>query len=142
MSAAIGSERVGVKFSPAMPFNDVQEPDADEVYPYIMEKLNDKGLAYVHVGDHANAGWHEKLRPLYNGIYVAGANFDKDRGLEYLTTGKADAIAYGGKFLANPDLPERFMANAELNVPDPSTFYGGGEKGYTDYPLLDRAAGA
>jgi N-ethylmaleimide reductase len=142
MSAAIGSNRVSVKFSPAMPFNDVQEPDADEVYPYIMEKLSEKGLAYVHVGDHANAGWHEKLRRLYKGIYVAGANFDRDRGLEYLTTGKADAIAYGGKFLANPDLPARFERYAELNAPDMSTFYSPGEKGYTDYPTLELSAGA
>ncbi len=142
MSAAIGSDRVGVKFSPAMPFNDIQEPDADEVYPYIMEKLSGRGLAYVHVGDHAMAGWHEKLRPLYKGIYIAGANFDKERGEEYLASGKADAIAYGVKFLSNPDLPARFEQDAELNAPDFSTFYGGGEKGYTDYMTLSLTASA
>jgi len=142
MSAEIGSGRVGVKFSPAMPFNDIQEPDADEVYAHIIEKLNEKGLAYVHVGDHANAGWHEKLRPLYKGVYFAGANFDKSRGEDYLSSGKADAIVYGGKFLANPDLPERFRQGAELNAPDPSTFYTPGESGYTDYPALSKAAEA
>ena len=142
MSAAIGSERVGVKFSPAMPFNDISEPDADEVYPYIMEKLNERALAYVHVGDHANAGWHEKLRPIYKGMYIAGANFDKARGAEYLADGKADAIAYGVKYLANPDLPERFADDAELNEADLSTFYTPGEKGYTDYPVLAQAAAA
>ncbi|MBL8203600.1 MAG: alkene reductase [Blastocatellia bacterium] len=136
MSAAVGAEKVGVKFSPAMPFNDIQEPDADDMYPYLIAQLNHKGLAYVHVGDHANAGWHEKLRPLYGGLYVAGANFTQERGAEYLAANKADAIAYGVKFLANPDLPERFRQNAPLNEPDFSTFYSPGTKGYTDYPAL------
>lgn len=140
MSAAIGANRVAVKFSPQMPFNDVQEPDADEVYSYIMKNLGAKGLAYVHIGDHANAGWHEKLRPLYDGVYFAGANFDKERGEEYLETGKADAIVYGVKYLSNPDLPERFAAGAELNEPDLSTFYSPGEKGYNDYPTLNQTA--
>jgi N-ethylmaleimide reductase len=142
MSGTIGSGRVGVKFSPQMPFNDISEPDADDMYPFIMEQLSGRGLAYVHVGDHANAGWHEKLRPLYEGIYFAGANFDKARGEDYLEAGKADAIVYGAKYLANPDLPERFAQEAELNEPDVSTFYAGGERGYVDYPALAQAAGA
>ncbi|MEP6946418.1 MAG: alkene reductase [Acidobacteriota bacterium] len=142
MSAAIGSERVGVKFSPQMPFNDISEPDADEVYSYIMKNLSGRKLAYVHVGDHANIGWHEKLRPLYEGAYFAGANFDKKRGAEYVAAGKADAIVYGTKFLANPDLPERFRKDAALNEADTSTFYSGGAKGYTDYPTIDRSANA
>ncbi|MFM9903526.1 MAG: alkene reductase [Pyrinomonadaceae bacterium] len=142
MSDAIGSKKVGVKFSPAMPFNDIQEPDADEVYPYIMEQLNEKKLAYVHVGDHANAGWHEKLRPKYKGIYFAGANFDKERGNEYLSANKADAIVYGAKFLANPDLPERFAIGAELNEPDTSTYYTPGKSGYLDYPALTNSSRA
>ncbi|MBK8812461.1 MAG: alkene reductase [Acidobacteria bacterium] len=136
MIAAVGSERVGLKLSPAMPFNDIQEPDADEVYTYIVKHLGAKNLAYLHIGDHANTGWHEKLRPLFNGVYFAGANFDKERGELFLAEGKADAIVYGVKFLANPDLPERFRIEAPLNEPDPSTFYGGGEKGYLDYPAL------
>ena len=142
MSAAIGSDRVAVKFSPAMPFNDIQEPDADEVYKYVVENLNSRGLAYLHIGDHANAGWHEKLRPLYQGVYFAGANFDRARGTEYLADEKADAIVFGAKFLANPDLPERLRLDAELNTPDAATFYGGGETGYLDYPTLAQSASA
>jgi N-ethylmaleimide reductase len=140
MSAAIGAERVGVKLSPAMPFNDIQEPDAEEVYPYVMERLNEKALAYVHIGDHANKGWHARLRPIYKGVYIAGANLTKEMGVELLATNGADAVAYGVKFLANPDLPERFRRDAELNEPDQSTFYTPGERGYTDYPSLEHAA--
>jgi N-ethylmaleimide reductase len=136
MSEAVGPERVGVKLSPKMPFNDIQEPDAEEVYPYLMERLSEKGLAYVHIGDHAGAGWHARLRPIYRGVYFAGANLTKESGTQLLESGGADAVVYGVKFLANPDLPERFRRDADLNEPDTSTFYTPGERGYTDYPSM------
>jgi N-ethylmaleimide reductase len=138
MTSEVGPERVGVKFSPRMPFNDLEERDADEVYPYILERLNDKHLAYIHVGDHAGEGWHAKLRPVYKGLYFAGANFTRESGTELLEQGGADAIVYGVKFLANPDLPERFRKGAALNEPEPSTFYTPDEHGYTDYPALEQ----
>jgi N-ethylmaleimide reductase len=120
MTSEVGERRVGVKFSPRMPFNDVEERDADEVYPFILEKLSDKHLAYVRVGDHAGEGWNAHLRPHYKGVYFAGANFTRESGAELLERGGADAIVYGVKFLANPDLPERFKRNAALNEPDPA----------------------
>jgi N-ethylmaleimide reductase len=137
MIAAVGSERVGVKFSPRMPFNDIEETDADVVYPYIIEQLNERKLAYVHVGDFTGEGWHARLRPVYNGVYFAGAGFTKESGEALLAEGHADAIVYGTKLLANPDLPERFKRNAALNEPDQATFYLPGEHGYTDYPTLE-----
>lgn len=139
MSAAVGSERVGVKFSPRIPFNDIEETDADVVYPYIIEHLNKRKLAYVHVGDFTGEGWHATLRPVYNGVYFAGAGFTKESGEALLAEGHADAIVYGTKLLANPDLPERFKRNASLNEPDQATFYVPGEHGYTDYPTLEEA---
>jgi N-ethylmaleimide reductase len=138
MIAEVGANRVGVKFSPRMPFNDIEEQDAEELYPYILEKLNDKHLAYVHVGDHAGEDWHARLRPHYKGVYFAGANFTRESGAELLAQGSADAIVYGTKFLANSDLPERFKRKAALNEPDSSTFYTPGERGYTDYPTLEQ----
>jgi len=136
----VGAERVGIKFSPRMAFNDIEEQDAEEVYTYILERLNDRNLAYVHVGDFTGEGWHEKLRPFYKGVYFAGANFTKESGEEILARGLADAIVYGVKFLANPDLPERFRLNLPLNEPEQSTFYTPGPRGYTDYPALAQAA--
>lgn len=136
MAGAIGSNRLGVKFSPRMPFNDIEESDAEELYPYILGELNSRGLAYVHVGDHVNAGWHQALRPLYKGVYLAGANQTKESGTALLASGGADGIVYGVKFLANPDLVNRFRRDAPLNDADPGTFYTPGEKGYTDYPVL------
>ena len=136
MIAAVGAERVGVKFSPRIPFNDLEEADAGVVYPYIIERLSDLKMAYVHIGDFTGEGWHAKLRPLYQGVYFAGAGFTKETGEALLEQGGADAIVYGTKLLANPDLPERFRLNAPVNEPDQSMFYVPGEHGYTDYPTL------
>lgn len=139
MISAIGAERLGVKFSPQIPFNDIEEDDADLLYPYILEGLNDRNIAYVHVAG-SRSGTHAKLRPVYQGVYFAGAGFTKESGEALLAQGGADAIVYGSKLLANPDLPERFRRNASLNEPDQSTFYVPGEHGYTDYPTLDAAS--
>ncbi|MDX6497441.1 MAG: N-ethylmaleimide reductase [Blastocatellia bacterium] len=138
MIAAIGPERVGVKFSPNIPFNDIEEADADVLYPYILEWLNDRNIAYVHVADYTGKV-HAKLRAVYQGVYFAGAGFSKESGEALVEQGGADAIVFGTKLLANPDLPERFRRNASLNEPDQSTFYMPGEHGYTDYPTLAAA---
>lgn len=142
MIAAVGAERVGVKFSPRIPFNDIEETDADVVYPYILQQLNKRNMAYVHVGDFTGEGWHAKLRPIYQGVYFAGAGLTKESGEALLGEDHADAIVYGTKLLANPDLAERFRRNAPLNDPDQSTFYVPGEHGYTDYPALEETASA
>ena len=142
MIAEVGSERVGVKFSPRIAFNDIEETDADAVYPYILGQLNKLQLAYVHVSDSTGEGWHAKLRPVYQGVYFAGAGFTKESGEALLAEGHADAIVYGTKLLANPDLPERFRRSASLNQPDPATFYAPGEHGYIDYPILEETATA
>lgn len=138
MIAAIGPERVGVKFSPNIPFNDIEEADADVLYPYILEWLNDRNIGYVHVADYTGKV-HARLRAVYHGVYFAGAGFSKESGEALVEQGGADAIVFGTKLVANPDLPERFRRNASLNEPDQSTFYVPGEHGYTDYPTLAAA---
>jgi N-ethylmaleimide reductase len=87
MIAAVGPERVGVKFSPRMPFNDIEETDADAVYPYIIERLNERKIAYVYVGDFTGKSWHAKLRPIYQGVYFAGTGFTKESGEALLEQG-------------------------------------------------------
>lgn len=136
ITSAVGAQRTGVKFSPQLAFNDIEERGADELYPYILERLSHKQLAYVHVSDRLHGGWHSKLRPYYNGVYFAGGGFTRESGAELLGRGGADAIVFSAPFLANPDLPERFRRGAELNEPDKSTFYTPGERGYTDYRTL------
>lgn len=143
MIAEIGKERVSVRLSPGGEFNDIKETDAAELYDYVITELNKRDLVYLHLGTFdQNKNWHPVLRPAYKGTYFAGVGFDKDSGEKLLEENGADAIVYGTKFLANPDLPERFAKNAELNNPDQSTFYTPGEKGYTDYPRLDETSAA
>ena len=136
MAGEVGPQKVGVKFSPQILFNDIEENDADELYPYILERLSEKHLAYIHVS--GGADWHSKLRPHYRGVYFAGAGFTRETGAELLEKAGADAIVFGVKFLANPDLPERFRRGSQLNDPDQPTFYAPGERGYTDYPTLEQ----
>jgi len=143
VTAAIGGEGTGLGLCTGGEFGDFREEEAEELYAYVVEKLNEYPLAYLHIGTFdMNRDWHPVLRPVWKGVYFAGVGFDKERGERLLEAGGADAIVYGKSFLANPDLPERFKANAPLNVPDDSTFYTPGEKGYTDYPALSQAATA
>lgn len=143
MIAEIGAERVGVRLSPAGEFNDMREPDAEELYKYILPELSERKLAYLHIGTFDfSKDWHAILRPFYEGVYLAGVGFTKERAETLLAQGGADAIAFGVPFLANPDLPERLALGAELNAPDEATFYTPGEKGYTDYAFLPQATAA
>ncbi len=146
ISAEIGLEKLGVKLSPTVPFNDMEDENAKEFYPYLIEKLNEKNLAYLHIGfeetPETDIKWHKFLRPLFKGVYFANGSFTEESGAKLLQNNGADAIVYGKLFLANPDLPKRFKLDAELNDWDASTFYSPGEKGYTDYPTLEEAKAA
>ncbi|ADE14663.1 NADH:flavin oxidoreductase/NADH oxidase [Nitrosococcus halophilus Nc 4] len=140
-----GSERVGVRLSPLNPFNDMYDSHPEETFSYAVEKLNPLGLAYLHVveskiGNTGDAGPGfdtRKLRDIFTGLYMANGGYDRERAEAVLAAGEADLISFGTLFIANPDLPERFARYAPLNAPDPETFYGGNEKGYTDYPFLE-----
>lgn len=144
--AETGPQRASIKLSPDNTFNDMLQSDTKELYTYIISELNKRDLAYLHIASmmprDPSVNWHDELRPLYNGVFFAGAGFDQARGEQYLTNGNADAIVYGVSFLANPDLVARFKKGAALNAPDQSTFYSPGEKGYTDYPTLEQASAA
>lgn len=146
IAAKIGAEKLGLKISPTVSFNDMQDENAKEFYPYIVEELNKRNLAYLHVGfeetPKMDIHWHKFLRPLFQGIYFANGGFDEEKGEKFLQENFADAIVYGKLFLANPDLPKRFKLDAELNDWDADTFYTPGEKGYTDYPTLEDAKAA
>ncbi len=143
IAAEIGSEKLGLKISPTVPFNDMEDANAKEFYPYIIEELNKRNLAYLHLGfeetPEMDIHWHKFLRPLFDGVYFANGGFDKESGKKFLAENNTDAIVYGKLFLANPDLPKRFKTDAELNDWDADTFYTPGRKGYTDYPTLEEA---
>lgn len=141
--AAAGADKVGVRLSPVNPFNDMKDSNPQAMFNYVTEALNQFGLAYLHVveGGMHNGGESETfdfsaMRKLFKGGYIANLAYDKARGNAAIAGGHADAVAYGVPFIANPDLVERFRLDAPLNSADSSSFYGGSEKGYTDYPFL------
>ena len=79
---------------------------------------------------------HRFFRPLFDGPLMVANEYTLEKACRVINEGSADLVAFGKLFIANPDLVERFKQDAPLNEPDPSTFYGGTEKGYIDYPTL------
>ncbi|MEW6351560.1 MAG: alkene reductase [Thermodesulfobacteriota bacterium] len=141
-----GKERVGVRLSPVSHFNGITDSDPDATFSYAAEALNTFDLAYLHVVefDSANRDVVTKtlttqarvLRAMFKGHYIGNGGFRRERAETALEALDVDMVSFGRAFISNPDLPERFARKAPLSPPDASTFYGGGEKGYTDYPAL------
>ena len=138
MSQAAGSaSKVGIKISPAMPFNDINDANPVDTYTTLVTAIGGMGLAYLHVLQSApEPSYFQMLRPLFEGPFAAGGGFTKDSGDAMLKGGGADFIVYGKLFTSNPDLPVRFQKGAALVDPDPNTFYGGGDQGYITYPAV------
>jgi N-ethylmaleimide reductase len=149
-----GPDRVGVRLSPMGKMNDIRDDNPEATFGYIAERLSDYGLAYLHIVNPAMEQMQngqepdpraletvKLIRKKYKGTLIMAGGFQADSAARWLREGWADLIAFGRKFIANPDLPERIRVGAPLNVDDPTTYYGGGEKGYTDYPSLAQDRG-
>lgn len=141
--AAIGAGRVGLRISPLFAFNGIDDPDPGPAFRRIGEAMSERGIAYLHIADTGTMA--PNARPVmdqilelmdnsFTGPVVLNGAYDVDRARRDLESGAASAIAFGRAFLANPDLPLRLAEGLPLNEPNPRTFYGGGEAGYTDYP--------
>jgi 2,4-dienoyl-CoA reductase-like NADH-dependent reductase (Old Yellow Enzyme family) len=109
-------------------------------FSYVAREMGKRKLAFLLVREHqANDSIGAALKQAFRGVYVANEQFTVPQAEEAITEGVADAVAFGVKFIANPDLPARIKSGAPLNEPDPETFYIGGAKGYVDYPALQRS---
>ena len=140
-----GPARVGVRISPQSDFNSMSDRDPRATFGHAALALAPFGLAYLHVVEPANA-LPEGARPLvpdlkeaFGGPLMVNGGYTRALAEAVLARGEADLVSFGSSFLANPDLPLRLARNAPLNAPDPATFYGGTEHGYTDYPALEDA---
>ena len=129
--------------------NAISDANPQETFDYVVRALNRFGLAYLHMVEGATGGSRDlaeghsidALRKLFDGPYMANNGYDRDLALEAVASGRADMVAYGRPYIANPDLAERLRRDAPLNQGDSKTYYGGGREGYTDYPnLADEAA--
>lgn len=140
-----GGERVGLRISPAMGMNGCGESDAPALYGALLDEANRLGIGFIDVIEYFGPSdarpttpseLHASLRGRFKGRYLANGGFDPSHARAAIEAGHADGIVFGRHFLANPDLPERIRRGASLTAPDPTTFYGGDAKGYTDYPRL------
>jgi N-ethylmaleimide reductase len=136
-----GADRVGVRLSPENAFNDMHDSDPQGTFEHVAGLLGDFGLAYLHVVESdRDAGTrtldYDRIRAAFDGNYLANGAYDLARAQQAIRSGAADMVSFGTLYIANPDLVERFRRGAALNTPDPATFYGGDEHGYTDYPSL------
>lgn len=144
VSAAIGSDKVGLRLSPINSYNSMKDSDPLALISYLTTRLNEFNLAYLHVmrSDFFQAQTGDVLtiaRTNYKGVLIGNMGYNADEATQALSNNTLDAVAFGTSFLANPDLPARIKQGAALNAPDAATFYTPGAKGYTDYPSLQAA---
>jgi N-ethylmaleimide reductase len=145
----VGAGRVGLRLSPVTPANDIADDDPQALFDHVVRRLGSMGLAYLHLIEGATGGPREvEDRPFDyaatrrawreaggKGAWMVNNAYDKALAEQALAQG-ADLVAFGKAFISNPDLVERLRQDAPLNPWDKTTFYGGGAKGYTDYPTL------
>ncbi|PTB19700.1 alkene reductase [Trinickia symbiotica] len=149
VSDEIGADRVAVRLTPMGRFLGMGDDAPEQTFGHIVERLNAWPLAYLHLVEPAVVGtvkddnvdprWDAlmiALRRAYRGVLMIAGGYDADSAERAIANGRADLIAFGRPFLANPDLPARIAGGHPLNTPDPATFFGGTEAGYTDYPAL------
>lgn len=143
VSAEVGAARTGIRLSPVTPANDVSDSNPQPLFDHIVDRLDALKLVYIHVIEGATGGPRDiapfdyvSLRKRFSGTYIANNGYDLALAEKVLAANEADLIAFGKLFISNPDLVERLKRGADLNTPDKATFYGGGAKGYTDYPAL------
>ncbi|GGX75254.1 alkene reductase [Streptomyces fructofermentans] len=140
VAAEIGAGRTAIRISPGNPYNDIHEPEPGPAYTALVAELEPLGLAYLHVTEVGEVRELTlALRKSFSGTFILNPGTEGPTGPGELTLvedGVADLVAFGQLFLANPDLPARLRAGGPFNEPDPSTFFGGDAKGYTDYPAL------
>ncbi|MFE3829507.1 alkene reductase [Streptomyces sp. NPDC059092] len=137
--AEIGAARTGIRISPAIGLLGTEEPDPEPTYTALVRELEPLGLAYLSLIENTRE-FARTVRKLYSGTLILTARTESGTGAEELKAiedGTADLITFGRLFLANPDLPARLKAGGPYNAPDPSSFFGGDDKGYIDYPALE-----
>ena len=147
---AVGHDRVGIRLSPVTPANDIVDADPQPLFEYLMRQLAPLGLAYVHVIEGATGGPREvegrpfdyaAMKAAYrsaggHGAWMVNNGYDAALAEDAIASGRADLVAFGKSFICMPDLAERIRRGGPWAELDKSTMYGGGAKGYTDYPAL------
>ncbi len=140
------ASRVGIRLAPVSPANDVADSDPSALFGYLVQRLSERRLAYIHIVEGATQGERDfapfdygALRRSFSGAYIANNGYTRELAVKTLSEGRADLVAFGRPFISNPDLVERLRLGAALAPLDRATLFGGGAHGYTDYPALAEA---
>lgn len=132
-----GAGRVGVHLAPRADSHDMGDSNRAETFGYVARELGKRGVAFICAREKvADDSLTPQLKEAFGGVFIANERFTKEQANAWLAEGKADAVAFGIPFIANPDLPERLRLDAPLNEPRPELFYAQGPVGYIDYPRL------
>ncbi|WP_044873648.1 alkene reductase [Pseudomonas sp. LFM046] len=132
-----GAGRVGVHLSPRADLHDMGDSDLAATFGYVARELGKRGVAFLCAREkEGDDSLTPELKEAFGGVFIANERFTKASASAWLESGKADAVAFGVPFIANPDLPERLRLDAPLNEPRPELFYAKGPVGYIDYPRL------
>jgi N-ethylmaleimide reductase len=139
-------DHVGIRISPVGSFNGLEDPEGEAAGLHLAAAFAERGTAFLHLSEPDWAGgpqldddYRAALRAAFPGVIIGAGNYDVAKAERLLAAGLVDAAAFGRPFIANPDLPARLLSRAQLNEPNFETFYGGGARGYTDYPALHGA---
>lgn len=133
-----GAERVGVHLAPRGDAHDMGDSEPAALFTHVAAELGKRGIAFLCAREsHDKPAIGPAMKQAFGGVFIANEKFTADTARDALEKGVADAVAFGVPAIANPDLVDRFRSGAPLNDPDPSTFYGEGPEGYTDYPFLE-----
>jgi len=143
VASVFGAERVGVRLSPHAKADGMGDSTPANTFEHAARQLGQRGLAYLHLIEPVGTAREDALAPVvrraFPGPLILCGGFERASAQAALDEARADLIAFGVGFIANPDLVERLRRDAPWNVPDTATFYSGGDKGYTDYPFLNVA---
>lgn len=132
-----GADRVGVHLSPRCDAHNMGDSSPFETFLYVVRQLNQRRIAFIFSRERQGDGYiGDKLKHAFEGVYIANQGLTPKEAESLILENKADAVAFGQLFIANPDLPARIKEKTSFNQPDSDTFYSDGAKGYTDYPAL------
>ena len=132
-----GADRVGVHLAPRQDAHDMGDANPRETFGYVARELGKRGVAFICTREREGEdSLTPYLKEQFGGLVIANERFTKAQANAWLAAGKADAVAFGIPFIANPDLVERLAQDAPLNEPRPELFYAQGPVGYIDYPRL------
>lgn len=136
-ASVYGPGRIGMHLAPRADSHSMGDSDLAATFGYAAAELGKRGIAFLCAREYDGPdSLAADLRKAFGGVYIANEKFTAQTAQAALDAGKADAVAFGKAYIANPDLVERLRLGAPLNDPDPTTFYGGDGRGYVDYPTL------